>query len=88
MRGKLFGLNMIFLIHYNRCDRTTLLLKPFAVEDRAIALNERLELELRHNTAENCAEIVVLEAKNESQLKRTHARYFHGEIEKSIAQLN
>jgi hypothetical protein len=69
---------MIFLIEYDRATRHTLLFKTFKDEERLAAQDERLKLELelnRHGLLLD-REVVLLEARDERHLRRTHDRYF------------
>ena len=69
---------MIFLIEYDRPTRRTLLFKTFNDTKRHKAQNERLELELDLNRRGLLLEreVVLLEARDEQRLRRTHERYF------------
>jgi hypothetical protein len=67
---------MIFLIQYNRELGRIITMESFTDSDQKHAQEERLKLEL--NLAENGVddEVVILEAKNEEAVRRTHRRYF------------
>jgi hypothetical protein len=67
---------MIFLIEYNRSKGRIIQLLKFRDSERRIAQGARLNLELGslHNKTDN--EIVLLQAKDEESLHRTHQRYF------------
>ena len=69
---------MIFLIEYDRPTRHTLLFKTFTDEQRHAAQDERLRLELELNCRGLLLdrEVVLLEARDEQHLRRTHDRYF------------
>jgi hypothetical protein len=69
---------MIFLIEYDRPTRRTLLFKTFKDKQRHAAQDERLrlELELNHQGLLLDREVVLLEARDERHLRRTHDRYF------------
>ena len=69
---------MIFLIEYDRPTRHTLLFKTFKDEQRHVAQDERLKLELELNRQGLLLdrEVVLLEARDERHLRRTHDRYF------------
>jgi hypothetical protein len=69
---------MIFLIEYDRATRRTLLFKTFKDEHRLAAQDERLKLELELNRQSLLLdrEVVLLEARDERHLRRTHDRYF------------
>ena len=69
---------MIFLIEYDRRTRRTLLVKTFKDTERHQAQEDRLEMELDRNREGLLLqrEILLLEARNEKALRRTHERYF------------
>ena len=69
---------MIFLIEYDRPTRRTLLFKTFGDDQRHVAQDERLKLELELNQLGLLLEreVVLLEARDAQHLHRTHARYF------------
>ena len=69
---------MIFLIEYDRQARRTLLFKKFHDTERHRAQEHRLEIELDRNRQGLLLqrEILLLEARNEDALRRTHQRYF------------
>ncbi len=67
---------MIFLIEYNREAGRLLNIVPFGDSLRPEAQGSRLSLEIRNLTAGISNEIVLLEAPSESDLRRTHRRYF------------
>ena len=69
---------MIFLIEYDRPTRRTLLFKTFDDIERHKAQNERLQIELDLNLRGLLLkrEVVLLEARDEQSLRRTHERYF------------
>lgn len=67
---------MLFLIEYDRNLGRIVTMKSFEDSDRKRAEESRLklELELILNGIEN--EVVLLEAKSEVAVRRTHRRYF------------
>jgi hypothetical protein len=65
---------MIFLIQYDRTSGFLVALEPF--DDRGIASDARLQLEVRLHREGTPHEVVLLEAESEADLKKTHARYF------------
>ena len=67
---------MIFLICYDRGAGKIRQFNTYADNQRAEAEATRLKLELvtRNELAEN--EVVLLEARSEDDLRRTHRRYF------------
>lgn len=67
---------MIFLIEYNRKAGRLLNIVPFGDALLPEAQGSRLSLEIRNLTAGIANEIVLLEAPSESDLRRTHRRYF------------
>ena len=67
---------MIFLIEYNRKAGTLLNIVPFGDSLRPEAQGSRLSLEIGNLTAGISNEIVLLEVPSESDLRRTHRRYF------------
>jgi hypothetical protein len=69
---------MIFLIEYDRPTRRTLIFKTFGDDQRLAAQDERLRLELELNQQGLLLdrEVVLLEARDAQQLRRTHDRYF------------
>ena len=67
---------MIFLIEYNRKAGSLLNFVSFGDSLRPEAEGSRLSLEIRNLTAGIENEIVLLEAASESDLRRTHRRYF------------
>jgi hypothetical protein len=69
---------MLFLIHYDREAGRLIRIQAFASTDVETANRARLELELRLNRSGVANEVVLLEAPSESDLRRTHRRYFAG----------
>jgi hypothetical protein len=69
---------MIFLFEYDRPTRRTLLFKTFDDSDLARARHERLQIELdvNHRGLLMQHEVVLLQARDEQSLRRTHTRYF------------
>lgn len=80
---------MIFLIDYERKGGRMRLFKSFKAEQRAEAQRERLEIELSLNGSRGSREVVLLEARDEQALHRTHQRYFKTtrEILESMANM-
>lgn len=74
---------MYFLVDYDRERGALISLRSFAPEDRLPAEIARLELEISLNAQGVDREIVILEAKDEASLRRTHRRYFE-----NVAQLS
>ena len=75
---------MIFLIEYDRTSGTLVQLRSFDDLEREIAASARLDLELtlQHSGVER--EVVLLDATDESALRKTHRRYFEGLQELSV----
>jgi len=67
---------MIFLIEYIRKEGKIFSKKEFQDHERHIAEKERLEMEISLLRKGLDHEVVLLEAKNENALRRTHRRYF------------
>ena len=67
---------MIFLIEYDRRQGRIASCQVFSDSNRAEADNVRLDLELRLNREGIEHEVVLLEARDEWALRKTHRRYF------------
>ena len=69
---------MIFLVVYERPTRRTHLFKTFDDTERQKAQDERLEIELDLHRRGLLLqrEVVLLDARDERRLRRTHERYF------------
>jgi hypothetical protein len=67
---------MIFLIDYDRKEGRIVQLKSYQDFDRTRAEQARLDLELLLREAAKDHEVVILEARDESALRKTHRRYF------------
>ena len=67
---------MLFLIEYDRTLGKVITFRSFDAVDRAIAENERLELEMDLNRRGVEREVVILEAASEEAVRKTHRRYF------------
>jgi hypothetical protein len=67
---------MIFLIEYNRTEGQLMSITSFSDSLRAEAEGSRLSLEIRNLNAGVSTEVVLLEARSEADLRRTHRRYF------------
>ena len=66
---------MLYVIHYDRQKAKTVDIFPFEKHQREWAYQKRRELEIAHNSLGN-REIVLIEANDEAQLRKTHAKYF------------
>ena len=69
---------MIFLIEYDRQSMRTLVFERFQNTERRNAQEHRLKIELDRNDQGVLLqrEILLLEARDEEALRRTHPRYF------------
>lgn len=67
---------MLFLIEYDRNQGKLVTIQSFAESDRLTAERTRLDLELELNRNRVEHEVVLLEAADETALRRTHRRYF------------
>ena len=67
---------MIFLIEYNRSEGRIVTFREFKASQLRKAEEARLELELALNRQGIEHEIVLLEAANKTELRRTHRRYW------------
>jgi hypothetical protein len=67
---------VIFLIDYSRSKGELVKLRSFADSERGVAEEARLELELSNSRDGIAHEVVILEARDEAVLRRTHRRYF------------
>lgn len=76
---------MMFLLQYDREAGRLLSFRSFPEGDAAAAQQARLELELSLNRRGILHEVVVLDAANEDDLRRTHRRYFAGASELASA---
>lgn len=72
---------MIFLIEYAREQGKVVKLSRFLETEREVANFARLSLELELNQLAIEHEVVLLEAEDESALRRTHRRYFEDLLE-------
>jgi hypothetical protein len=66
---------MLFLVHYDRKKSKVISFKEYRESERALAYQEHLELEKKHNLHDGSQEIVLLEAVDKEQLKKTHPKY-------------
>ncbi len=67
---------MIFLMHYDRSRGELLSMHAFTNDQRALADETRLRMELEEHAQGIMREIVTLEAPTEAHIRRTHRRYF------------
>jgi hypothetical protein len=73
---------MLFLIEYDRPGGSIVQLRKFEDVFREVAEDARLSLELDLNRQGVEHEVVLLDARDEAALRRTHGRYFE-----SVAEL-
>jgi hypothetical protein len=67
---------VIFLIEYNRSEGRIVTFRDFEDSQRRLAEDSRLEIELDLNRREVDHEVVLMEAANKDELRKTHRRYF------------
>lgn len=67
---------MLFLIEYDRIRGKIVSIQRFTDSERRTAESTRLTLELEINRRQTAHEVVLLEAVDETALRRTHRRYF------------
>jgi hypothetical protein len=75
---------MIFLIEYNRKQGLIVQIQKFEDNQKELAQDQRLELELKLNSIGRDHEIVLLDADSEAALRRTHRRYFESLSELAV----
>ncbi|MDB6157764.1 MAG: hypothetical protein JWO04_1470 [Gammaproteobacteria bacterium] len=67
---------MLFLIQYDRRAGRIVSLERFTNDQRLMAGEARLDLEIELQRRSQNHEVVVLEAASEEALRKTHGRYF------------
>lgn len=67
---------MIYLVQYDRQSGTLRAMHTYGDAQRGAAEQARLALEVEKLHAGVTSEIVILEAANEVELRKTHRRYF------------
>jgi hypothetical protein len=67
---------MWFLIEYDRPSGILVRLDEFREHERSLAEETRLSLEIELNKKKLTHEVVILQAKDEAALRKTHRRYF------------
>jgi hypothetical protein len=67
---------MIFLIDYDQRTGELISMQTFAEDQRELAEDTRLQMELVQQAAGFMREIVTLEAPTEAHIRKTHRRYF------------
>jgi|GEM_PF-2160752 len=78
---------MIFLIEFNRAAQERVTYKTYGDDQFDAAMSDLRELELQRFDEGVENEIVVLQAVDEEQLKRTHGRYFSKLAPESVEKL-
>ena len=78
---------MIFLIEFDRAAHRILRFERFDDAQREVAVKRRLALEIETAAANLDHEVVLLEAADEAQIKRTHRRYFES-VEQLVARFD
>ena len=63
------------LIHHDRASGKLEFFKEYQDTERAAALSDWRDLELKHNFLHGSHEVVLLQAKNRAQLRKTHPKY-------------
>lgn len=72
---------MIFLLTYDRSNSKLEEIQTFTNDKILDAENQRLELELDNLKGGIDREVVILDALNEKELRKTHRRYFESMAE-------
>ena len=67
---------MIYLIEYDRQAGTLVRVREYSPEERHLADEVRLKVELDLLSTNVAHEVVLLEASNQVELRKTHGRYF------------
>ncbi|MSP96407.1 MAG: hypothetical protein EXR29_04095 [Betaproteobacteria bacterium] len=67
---------MIYLIEYDRKAGTLVRLREYSSEERHLADEVRLKVELDLLSTNVAHEVVLLEASNQVEVRKTHRRYF------------
>ncbi len=67
---------MLFLIEYNRLRGEIASISTFNNDQREQADDARLTLELQQHRLGRQLEVVMMEAEDETALRKTHARFF------------
>jgi hypothetical protein len=76
---------MIYLIQYDRSSGKLIQLLDYTSDKREQAEDARLQLELSLLKKRVPYEVVLLEARNQEELRKTHRRYFEG-LEELVSQ--
>jgi hypothetical protein len=72
---------MLFLIEYNRAKGEIVSMRKFSDSEKSEAESARLQLELDRQRMGVKDEIVILDAIDETGVRRTHRRYFEDLLE-------
>jgi hypothetical protein len=67
---------MIYLVQYNRKQGQLVSLDAFPAQSKQGAEEARLRMELQLLGHHDTVEVVLLEARNKRELRKTHRRYF------------
>lgn len=67
---------MFYLVHYDRMRGALVSIREFRESERIEASAAKLALEIDLLSRPNGDEVVLLEADSESDLRKTHRRYF------------
>lgn len=67
---------MIYLIQYDRAQGQLLRLQAFTAQEKDVAEEARLRMETLDLAQNQGYEVVLIEAKNQDELRTTHRRYF------------
>lgn len=67
---------MIYLIQYDRAQGQLLCLQAFTAQEKDVAEEARLRMETLDLAQNQGYEVVLIEAKNQDELRTTHRRYF------------
>ena len=67
---------MIYLIQYDRAHGQLLRLQAFTAQEKGVAEEARLRMETLDLAQNQGYEVVLIEAKNQDELRTTHRRYF------------
>ena len=66
---------MLFLIHYDRKASKVLNFREYQDGERQRAQQDRFAMEMQHNLRTGDHEIVLLEAADKAQLRKSHPKY-------------
>jgi hypothetical protein len=67
---------MIYLVQYDRSSAKLVKLQEFPASERVAAEEARLCIEVDLLSSKTTYEVVLLEASNKEELRKTHRRYF------------